>query len=88
MGSTSGCAAFATLLARPILSQEFDVSVSAIPVTPHPSAMASVRCVHTGPGYRIYYKQTGQTIVLLLCGGDKASQTKDIKRAKQLAAEF
>ena len=44
--------------------------------------------IHAGPGYRVYYKQTGQTIVLLLCGGDRASQTKDIKRAKQLAAEL
>jgi putative addiction module killer protein len=41
-----------------------------------------------GPGYRVYYKQTGQTIVLLLCGGDKSTQDKDIKRAKQIAAEL
>ena len=39
-----------------------------------------------GPGYRIYYKQTGRRIVLLLCGGDKASQDNDIRRAKELAA--
>lgn len=41
-----------------------------------------------GPGYRVYYKQTGKTVVLLLCGGDKASQVQDIKRARQLAAEL
>jgi putative addiction module killer protein len=41
-----------------------------------------------GPGYRVYYKQTGKEIVLLLCGGDKATQDKDIKRAKELAAEL
>ncbi|MDR2839045.1 MAG: type II toxin-antitoxin system RelE/ParE family toxin [Azonexus sp.] len=34
-----------------------------------------------GPGYRVYYAQTGQTIVLLLCGGDKSTQDADIDRA-------
>jgi len=41
-----------------------------------------------GQGYRIYYKQTAKEIVLLLCGGDKATQDKDIKRAKEIAAEL
>jgi putative addiction module killer protein len=41
-----------------------------------------------GPGYRIYHKQTGKTIVLILCGGDKSSQDDDIKRAKQIAAQL
>jgi putative addiction module killer protein len=41
-----------------------------------------------GPGYRVYYKQTGKEIVLLLCGGDNATQDKDIERAKELAAEL
>jgi len=40
--------------------------------------------VHTGPGYRIYYTQVGQITYLLLAGGDKASQAKDIKAALQL----
>ena len=44
--------------------------------------------VHHGPGYRIYYKQTGQTIIVILCGGDKSTQSNDIKRAKQMAAEL
>lgn len=44
--------------------------------------------VHTGPGYRVYYKQTNTRSVVLLCGGDKATQDKDIKKAKQLAASF
>ncbi len=37
---------------------------------------------HFGPGYRVYYGETGNTVILLLCGGDKSSQNKDIKKAK------
>ncbi|MCX7544490.1 type II toxin-antitoxin system RelE/ParE family toxin [Marinicella gelatinilytica] len=38
--------------------------------------------IHYGPGYRVYYGRTGENIYLLLCGGDKSSQKKDIKKAK------
>ena len=38
--------------------------------------------VHVGAGYRIYFGRHGQTVVVLLCGGDKRTQTNDIKRAK------
>jgi putative addiction module killer protein len=38
-----------------------------------------------GPGYRVYYTQRGSELVILLCGGDKSSQDKDIKRAMALA---
>ena len=44
--------------------------------------------VSYGPGYRIYFKRTGKTVILLLCGGDKSTQDKDIKRAKEIAAEL
>lgn len=44
--------------------------------------------VHHGAGYRVYCKQTGKTIVLLLCEGDKSTQDQDIRRAKQIAAEL
>lgn len=43
--------------------------------------------IHYGPGYRVYYQQRGETIVLLLCGGDKGSQKRDIKEAKKLAKD-
>ncbi len=38
-----------------------------------------------GPGYRLYYVQRGAQIVILLCGGDKRTQQRDIKRAQRLA---
>ena len=41
-----------------------------------------------GPGYRIYYKRRGDTIILLLCGGDKRTQANDIETAKRLAKEW
>lgn len=41
-----------------------------------------------GPGYRVYYSQCGREIVLLLIGGDKSSQQKDIDKAKKLNAEY
>ncbi len=38
--------------------------------------------IHYGPGYRVYYGKAGQRFYLLLCGDNKSSQSKDIKRAK------
>ncbi len=38
-----------------------------------------------GPGYRVYYKKHGQKMVILLAGGDKSTQAKDIKTALRLA---
>lgn len=38
--------------------------------------------IHYGPGYRVYFGKEGQRVYLLLCGGDKSSQSKDIKKAK------
>lgn len=44
--------------------------------------------VDFGPGYRVYYTRRGEVLVLLLCGGDKSTQEKDIARAKALAAQW
>ena len=56
-------------------------------VKPVGEGISEMRIPH-GAGYRVYYKQTGKTIVLILCGGDKSTQDKDIKRAKQIAAQL
>ena len=44
--------------------------------------------IRYGPGYRIYFHRWGNTVVILLCGGDKGSQARDINTAKRLLAEW
>ena len=44
--------------------------------------------VHVGPGYRAYCSRHGKAVVLLLCGGDKNTQPRDIRRAKDLWTEW
>ncbi|MGN6142240.1 MAG: type II toxin-antitoxin system RelE/ParE family toxin [Mesorhizobium sp.] len=44
--------------------------------------------VDYGPGYRVYFVKRGNTVVILLCGGDKSSQKKDIKQAIAMAKEL
>lgn len=43
--------------------------------------------IRAGPGYRVYLTKQGDTIVILLCGGDKGTQKRDIVKAKLLAKE-
>jgi putative addiction module killer protein len=44
--------------------------------------------IHVGPGYRLYYTRRGATLVILLAGGDKSTQARDIARAVGLAAQL
>jgi len=44
--------------------------------------------IDVGPGYRVYYSQRGDRLMLLLAGGDKSSQQKDIARAVLLSKQF
>lgn len=41
-----------------------------------------------GPGYRVYFVKIGSAVVILLCGGDKSTQKRDIAKAKQMAKEI
>jgi putative addiction module killer protein len=43
--------------------------------------------IHYGPDYRVYFVQRGKLLILLLCGGDKSTQDRDIEVAKRLAKE-
>jgi putative addiction module killer protein len=43
--------------------------------------------IHYGPGYRLYFTKRQSVLIILLCGGNKSSQVRDIARAKQLAKE-
>lgn len=56
-------------------------------VSPVGQGVSELR-IHYGPGYRVYFQQRGMEIVVLLCGGDKSSQSRDIETAKRLANEW
>ena len=44
--------------------------------------------IHHGPGYRVYFVRRGDILIVLLCGGDKATQPRDIALARRLAREL
>jgi len=44
--------------------------------------------IHYGPGYRVYFAQRGMEVVILLAGGDKSTQSKDIKTALEIARQL
>lgn len=56
-------------------------------VEPIGEGLRELRIAH-GPGYRVYFVKRGKMLVILLCGGDKGSQDRDIKRAKAMAKEL
>jgi putative addiction module killer protein len=56
-------------------------------VKPVGSGVSEMR-IDYGPGYRVYYVQRGEVLVLLLCGGDKRTQDADIRRALAIAAQW
>jgi len=56
-------------------------------VSPVGEGISELR-IHYGPGYRIYFQQRENVLVILLCGGDKSTQNEDIKRAKDILKEL
>jgi putative addiction module killer protein len=56
-------------------------------VSPVGSGLSELR-IHYGPGYRVYFAQRGNVLIVLLCGGTKRSQANDISKAKALAAQL
>lgn len=55
-------------------------------VSPVGQGISELR-IHYGSGYRVYFKQRGHEIIILLCGGNKSTQSRDIEAAKELAEE-
>lgn len=70
----------AKILAR-LKSAEFENFGDCSPIGKGVSEMR----IHYGPGYRVYFMRKGEVVYLLLCGGDKSSQNRDIRNALELS---
>ena len=56
-------------------------------VSPVGQGVSELR-IHYGRGYRVYFKRRGEEIIILLCGGNKSTQSRDIETAKRFAKEW
>ena len=56
-------------------------------VSPVGQGVSELR-IHYGPGYRVYFKKREEEIIILLCGGNKSTQSRDIETAKRFAKEW
>lgn len=56
-------------------------------VAPIGDGLSELR-IHYGAGFRVYFLQRGNVVIVLLCGGTKSSQSKDIAKAKLMAADL
>ena len=75
--------------ARGVIAARLDRLAYGLPgdVQPVGEGISELR-IHFGPGYRVYFQKRGRTVIVLLCGGNKSTQAKDIKNAKRLAREW
>ena len=64
-------------------TETFDIWLSALK-----DKIGRARIVHVDPGYRVYCTRRGEVLYLLLLGGDKSTQKRDIKRAIEMAREL
>lgn len=74
--------------ARAVIARRIDrlASGNAGDVRPVGEGVSELR-IDVGPGYRVYFVRRGERLIVLLCGGDKDSQARDIARARSLARE-